>query len=94
MSKANLTVLIQGTTESDGAVQVINSRFEEADAVATFIFKEVDENCHNVDTAIVGAFSTQYFVEILSKMRKVIGEERFLKAVFYSLAKMDDEQDE
>lgn len=84
MSKTNLVVTLNGTHErEDGDICVVNEKYEDVRAILQFTFKDVTGEGHVISVACVGGFSRQYYVEIIEKLREVMGEKEFDVALMY-----------
>ena len=81
---AKLTFTLQGISEHDGKVDVIDTTEENVDAIMAFTFKEKDDKVFSLGVTAVGGFSIRYYSEIIQNMIQIMGRDRFTKALMLS----------
>ena len=76
----NLTFTLQGISEGNGKVDVIDTRQENVNSIMVFTFQRNDEKSHRFGMSVIGGFSTKYYSEIIHNMIQTIGRDAFMKA--------------
>jgi len=60
----NLTFTLQGISEHNGKIDVIDTNEENVEAIIAFTFKQKDDDVHTFGMSAVGGFSIKYYMEI------------------------------
>lgn len=79
-----LTFTLQGISEHDGKVEVIDTNQENVEAILAFTFKKKNDDVHTFCMTAVGGFSIKYYIEIIQHMIQIIGRDSFAKALMLS----------
>ncbi len=77
----NITFTLQGTSEHNGKIDVIDTRQENVEAIIAFTFKQKDDDVHSFGMSAVGGFSLKYYMEIIQSLMQAIGRDNFMKAL-------------
>lgn len=80
-SNTKLTFTLQGISEHNGKVDVIDNTEENVESIMVFTFKEKDDKAHTFGMTAIGGFSIKYYSEIIQHMMRAIGRDVFLKAM-------------
>ena len=92
-NNTKLTFTLQGISDHDGKIDVIDNTQDNVEAIMAFTFKEKDDDVHAFAMTAIGAFSLKYYSEIIQHMIDAIGRESFTKALMLSeiMSKFDKE---
>lgn len=80
----NLTFTLQGISEHNGKIDVIDTNEENVEAIIAFTFKQKDDDVHTFGMSAVGGFSFKYYMEIIQHLMQAIGRDNFMKALMLS----------
>lgn len=80
----NLTFTLQGISEHNGKIDVIDTSQENVEAIIAFTFKQKGDDAHSFGISAVGGFSLKYYMEIIQQLMQTIGRDKFMKALVLS----------
>lgn len=92
MSKdTNLTFTLQGVSENEGKINVIDTKDQDLEAIMVFTFKQKNDEIHTFGMSAIGSFSMKCYIEIIQHLMQTIGRDNFMRALMLSeiMSKMD-----